>query len=123
MPKRILVVDDANYVGDFFRKAMAREGHEIAGVAVDGEEAVSMYFGLKPDLTIMDINLPKMDGVEAVKRIFARDPAARILVVTALSQKLLDEELMNLGVKMVLPKPMRKKEIVEAVNRFLAELS
>ncbi len=87
MGKRILVVDDANFMRTIVKDTLTPGGFEIAGEATNGAEAVTKYTQLKPDLVTMDITMKVKDGLEAARDILAADPNARIVMVTALGQE------------------------------------
>jgi two-component system chemotaxis response regulator CheY len=84
---RLLVVDDALFMRRLIRDVAAEAGWQVAGEAGDGAEAVACYERLRPDLVTMDLVMPVMGGLEALRRIRALDPEARVVVVTALDQK------------------------------------
>lgn len=84
---RLLVVDDAMIMRKLIRDVAIEAGWEIAGEAANGAEAVALYESLRPDLVTMDLVMPVMGGNEALRRIRAADPDARVVVVTALDQK------------------------------------
>ena len=85
--KRLLVVDDALFMRKMICGVAAEAGWEVVGEAGDGAEAVALYDRLRPDLVTMDLVMPVMGGLEALRQIRARDPRAQVVVVTALDQK------------------------------------
>ena len=85
--KRVLIVDDAMIMRRRIADIAGQAGWQVAGEAVDGEEAVRMYDDCRPDLVTLDIVMPKMDGVAALREIRSKDPQARIVMVTAVNQK------------------------------------
>jgi two-component system chemotaxis response regulator CheY len=89
MGKRILITDDTAFMRMTLRNVLEKNGYEVVGEAEDGLQAVEMYSSVNPDLVTMDITMPKMDGIEAIKRIMKKDPDARIIVVSAMGQKAL----------------------------------
>lgn len=120
MAKRILVVDDANFMRMIVKDTLAPQGFEICGEASNGNEAVQQYADLKPDLVTMDITMREKDGVEAAREILARDPNARIVMVTALGQEKMLLDCMRIGVKDFVVKPFEPKRIISAVEKALA---
>ncbi len=119
MAKRILIVDDANFMRMIVKDTLTPHGFEIAGEATNGNEAVTKYEELKPDLVTMDITMREKDGVEAAREILARDPNARIVMVTALGQERMLMNCISLGVKDFVVKPFEPERIVAAVRKAL----
>ena len=106
--KRVLVVDDALFMRKRIKDVAEEVGWEIAGEASNGEEALQIYEQEKPDLVTLDIVMPKMDGVAALKRIMQMDPAARVVMVTAVNQKEKLAECINAGAVDFIVKPFEK---------------
>lgn len=115
----ILVVDDAVFMRVTLRNILTRAGHEVVGEAENGEDAVAKYRQFKPDLVIMDITMPKMDGIAAVKKIVASDPMAKIIVCTAMGQKDMVLDAIHAGAKDFIVKPFDVERVVEGVERVL----
>mgnify|MGYP001797036810 CR=1 FL=1 len=84
---RVLVVDDAAFMRMMIKDILQKNGYEIAGEAANGAEAASLYQELKPDVVTMDITMPEMDGITAVKEIKKVDPRARIIMCSAMGQQ------------------------------------
>ncbi len=80
---RILIVDDTDISREMLRWTLSNAGYEIAGEAANGQEAIAMYAALKPDLVTMDVTMPVLDGISALKKIIASDPKARVIMVTS----------------------------------------
>jgi len=120
MGKRILVVDDANFMRMIVKDTLMPKGFEICGEATNGNEAVRQYEKLKPDLVTMDITMKEKDGLEAAREILAKDPHARIVMVTALGQEKMLMDCMSLGVKDFVVKPFEPQRILNAVEKALA---
>jgi DNA-binding NarL/FixJ family response regulator len=116
-PIRILIVDDHAIVRQGFAALLKTvPGFEVVGEASDGEQAVEMFRRLRPDVTLMDLRLPKLNGVDAIARIRAESPAARVIVLTTYDG---DEDIyraMQAGAKGYLLKGMDLKELTEAVR-------
>ncbi len=87
MAVRVLITDDAAFMRATLRKVLEKEGFEVVGEAANGKEAVELYKQLKPDLVTMDITMPVMNGIDAIKEIMAIDPEAKIVVCSAMGQK------------------------------------
>jgi len=120
MGKRILVVDDANFMRMIVKDTLTPKGFEICGEAANGNEAVRQYERLKPDLVTMDITMKEKDGVDAAREILTKDPNARIVMVTALGQEKLLLDCLSLGVKDFVVKPFEAQRIVSAVQKALS---
>jgi two-component system chemotaxis response regulator CheY len=119
MAIRILLVDDTTFMRRMLREILGQEGYEIAGEARNGREAVEQYRALGPDLVIMDITMPEMDGIAAVREIVAHDPAARIIMCSALGQDEPIIEALDAGARDFILKPFLPEKVVEAVGKVL----
>jgi len=115
MPK-ILVVDDALFMRAMLKKLLTEAGFDIAGEAENGRVAVDLYQELKPDLVMMDITMPEMDGLTALKEIVKLDPAAKVVMCTALGQERSVMEAMNAGAKDYILKPFNAEKVVEVLK-------
>ncbi|HEX2895198.1 MAG TPA: response regulator transcription factor [Marmoricola sp.] len=115
-PSRVLVVDDQELVRAGFRMILERNGVEVVGEAADGEEGVRMVTALDPDVVLMDVRMPRMDGIEATRRIIAQRPATRVVVLTTFD---LDEyvyEAVRAGASGFLLKDIPPSDLVHAVG-------
>ena len=119
MAKRVLIVDDAMFMRAAVKRILGEAGYEIAGEAENGEEAVGKYGELKPDVVIMDITMPIMDGISAAKTILLSDPAAKIIMCTALGQQNLVIEALQAGAKDYIIKPFQPNRVVEGIGKAL----
>lgn len=117
---RIMIVDDAAFMRNNLKHILTEAGHDVAGEAVDGEDAVSKYADIKPDLVTMDITMPNMDGIEALKQIRAADPASKIVMCSAMGQESLVVEAITSGARDFVVKPFQGERVVEAIARALA---
>lgn len=117
MPCRILVVDDALFMRVKLRDILERNGYEVVGEAASGEEAVAKYLELKPDLTTMDITMPGMDGVTAVREIRKADPTAKIIVCSAMGQQAMFIDAIQAGALDFIVKPFQEGRVLEAIRR------
>jgi len=115
--KRILVTDDAMFMRVTLKNILTKNGFEVAGEATNGREAVDLYRTLKPDAVTMDITMPEMDGISAVKEIRKIDPNARIIMCTAMGQKNMVIEAVSAGAKDFIVKPFQPEKVVEAVQK------
>ena len=118
MKKRVMIVDDSlimrRRIGDIAEAA----GWEIAGEAKDGQEAVSIYPQVRPDLVTLDIVMPKMDGVSALRRIKELDPSARIVMVSAVNQKQKLAQCIAAEALDFIVKPFEKSDLREIFEKY-----
>ena len=113
---KVLVADDAMFIREQDLQLLAANGYEVIE-ASNGEEAVKRYFEEKPDVVLMDITMPVLDGIEALKQMKAGDPNARVVMVTALGQKSMVLEAIKAGAKDFLVKPFDPDRLLEAVKK------
>lgn len=106
--KRILIVDDALIMRKRIKEIAEAAGWQVAGEAKDGEEAVSLYRQEKPDLVTLDIVMPKLDGVSALRQIIQDDPQARVVMVSAVNQRAKLAECIQAGAIDFIVKPFEK---------------
>lgn len=119
--KRVLIVDDTKFMRNILASILKKKNLEIAGEAVNGRDALEKYRELKPDLVTMDIIMPEVDGIQAVKDILKFDPAAKILICSAMGQQALVIEAIQAGAKDFVIKPFQPARVMEAVDRTLQE--
>ncbi|MBN2247799.1 MAG: response regulator [Coriobacteriia bacterium] len=118
MSKTVLVVDDAAFMRMMIRDILAREGYVIHE-AVNGRDAVEKYRELSPDIVTMDITMPEMSGLEALRLIREHDPAARVLIVSAMGQQKMIVEALEYGAMDFLVKPFQPTKVLETVKKCL----
>ena len=116
---RVLVVDDAVVMRMMIKDILSKNGFEIAGEAQNGADAVEKYKSLRPDIVTMDMVMPGMDGVSAVRQIIAGDPGAKIIMCTSMGQDALLKEAMDAGAKTRITKPFRPAEILDVIGKVL----
>lgn len=119
MGKKILIVDDAAFMRMMLKNILTQNGYEIAGEASNGLEAVTLYKELKPDLVTMDITMPEMDGITAVKEIKKLDPEAKIIMCSAMGQQAMVIESIQAGAKDFVVKPFQPDRVLEAVKKVI----
>ena len=119
MGKRILIVDDASFMRMMLRDILVANGFEIAGEAENGIEAGVLYKRLKPDLVLMDITMPEMDGIKAVTEILNYNPSARIVMVSAMGQQAMVIQSIKAGAVDFVVKPFHSDRVVDAINKAL----
>jgi two-component system chemotaxis response regulator CheY len=120
MGTRVLIVDDAAFMRMMLRDILAKNGFEVVGEAENGKIAVQMYNELKPDVVTMDITMPEMDGIAAVKEIKAADPAAKVVMVSAMGQQAMVIEAIRSGAADFIVKPFQPDRVLEALGKALS---
>ncbi|MHB1342711.1 MAG: response regulator [Coriobacteriia bacterium] len=118
MSKTILVVDDAAFMRMMIRDILSKEGYVIHE-AVNGRDAVEKYSEIRPDLVTMDITMPEMSGLDALKEIRGRDASARVLIVSAMGQQKMIVEALESGAMDFLVKPFQPTKVLETVKKCL----
>lgn len=118
--KKVLIVDDAYFVRSLIRRILIENGYEVVGEAKNGKEAVLLYFEKRPDVVLMDLNMPVMSGQEACRHIFSKDEKAKIVVVTGVDDPNVLDECKQIGVLDVLKKPFQPAFLLERLNCVFA---
>ena len=119
MSATIMIVDDAAFMRMMLKDILTKNGFTVIGEAENGAVAVDKYMDLQPNLTIMDITMPEMDGLQAVKEIRKRDAKARIIMCSAMGQQSMVIEAIQSGAKDFIVKPFQADRVVEAVTKAL----
>ncbi len=119
MAVRILIVDDAKFMRHMLKKCLTQGGFEIAGEAENGAVGVQKFLSLKPDLVTLDMIMPEMGGLEAMRRMREMDPGAKIIIVSAVDQRETMLEAVRLGATDYIAKPFDAERVETAVNRAL----
>lgn len=114
---KIMVVDDAAFMRMMLKDILTKGGHEVIGEAENGLKAVDRYKELAPELVLMDITMPEMDGIGAVKQIRAIDPNAKIIMCSAMGQQAMVLESIQAGARDFIVKPFQADRIIEAVSK------
>ena len=115
---RILIVDDSRTSRKILRSILEDAGHEIVGEAMDGQDGINKYKDLKPDIVTLDITMPVMDGLEALKIIKEDDQSAKVIMVTAAGQQNKMIDAIKMGASEFVTKPFEPDEIVKMVNKL-----
>ena len=119
MSKKILTVDDAAFMRKMVKDTLTKAGYTDVYEAVDGVDAVEKYAELTPDLVIMDITMPNMDGLEALKAIRAKDPNANVVMCSAMGQESMVMDAVRSGAKDFIVKPFKPDRILKTVSTIL----
>lgn len=117
---KILIVDDAKFMRMTLSDILIRNNHEIVGEGENGREAIALYHELQPDLVTMDITMPEMSGLEAMKEIRQNYPQAKVIMCSAMGQQRMVVEAIEAGAKDFIVKPFDEGRVIEAVNRVLS---
>ena len=119
MAKKILLVDDAAFMRKMISDTLSKAGYEELYEAVDGADAVAKYSEIQPDLVIMDITMPNMDGLEALKAIRGADPSASIVMCSAMGQESMVMDAVRSGAKDFIVKPFKPDRVLKTVTSIL----
>lgn len=117
MNVRVLLVDDLDFMRIAIREILEINGFQIAGEAENGQQGVNLYFELKPDVVVMDITMPVMNGIKALKAIKKQDPNAVVVMCSSLGQHEYVIRSIQLGAKDFVVKPFRAERIISAVKK------
>ncbi len=119
MAVNVLIVDDLAFIKIVLREILEKAGFRVIGEASSGEQAIAMYQDKKPDAVLMDITMPGMDGLTALKRIREIDQAARVIICSALGQQQLIVQAIQLGAKDYIVKPFQPQRVVASLKKAL----
>lgn len=118
---KVLICDDAIFMRQSIKKIVEAEGYYVAAEAGDGQECIDKYAQVKPNIVLMDITMPDMDGITATKKILEIDPAANIIIVSALGQQAKVFEAIGAGAKDFIVKPFKPEKIIECIKKYISE--
>ncbi|MBQ8199529.1 MAG: response regulator [Lachnospiraceae bacterium] len=119
MAKNILICDDAAFMRMMIKDILTKNGYNVAGEAENGLKAVEKYAEVKPDLVLMDITMPEMDGIQALKKIKASDPGAMVIMCSAMGQQAMVIESIQAGARDFIVKPFQAERVLEAVKKVV----
>jgi len=114
---RVMIVDDAIFMRKVLREILTDNGYEIAGEVSRGNEVVSQYEALRPDVVTLDIMLPGTDGIEALKQLMQKDPRAKVVMISSLGQDELVNEALQAGAKGFIIKPFIPKAVISVLEK------
>jgi two-component system chemotaxis response regulator CheY len=120
--KKILIVDDASFMRAVLKDIIKGNGLATEVIeAVDGIEGVKAYQAQKPDLVTMDVNMPKADGIQALRAILKINPAAKVIMVTSIEQKQIVQDAMKVGARDYIVKPFDRSNVGLVINKVLRQ--
>ena len=119
MAKNVLVCDDAAFMRMMIKDILGKNGYNVVGEAENGLKAVEKYAELSPDLVLMDITMPEMDGIAALKKIKSNDPNAVVIMCSAMGQQAMVIESIQSGAKDFIVKPFQADRVLEAVKKAI----
>lgn len=119
MSNKILIVDDAAFMRMMIKDILTKNGFTVVGEAPDGAQAVEMFKDTKPDLVTMDITMPEMDGITALKEIRKIDPQAKVIMCSAMGQQAMVIDAIQAGAKDFIVKPFQADRVIEAIRKTL----
>ena len=114
---KVMICDDAAFMRMMIKDILTKNGYNIAGEAENGAKAVEKYNELKPDLVLMDITMPEMDGIQALKKIKESDPNAMVIMCSAMGQQAMVIESIQSGAKDFIVKPFQADRVLEAIKK------
>ncbi len=119
MAKNILICDDAAFMRMMIKDILTKNGYNVAGEAENGVKAIEKYKETNPDLVLMDITMPEMDGIQALKEIKKVDSSALVIMCSAMGQQAMVIESIQAGAKDFIVKPFQQERVIEAVKKVV----
>ncbi|ERI09221.1 response regulator [Aneurinibacillus aneurinilyticus] len=119
MSNRVLIVDDAAFMRMMIKEILSKNGYDVVGEASDGAQAIEKYQELTPDLVTMDITMPEMDGITALKEIKKINPSAKVIMCSAMGQQAMVIDAIQAGAKDFIVKPFQADRVIEAIKKTL----
>ncbi len=115
----VLIVDDLKFIKMVLRDLIEKAGFRVVGEASDGLEAIEAFQDRRPDVVILDVTMPRMDGITTLKKIMELDPAAKVIMCSALGQQRLIVQAIQLGARDFIVKPFRAERVISAIKKTL----
>lgn len=119
MAKKVLIVDDATFMRIKLRDILEKNGYEVVGEAENGVQAVDRYKELSPDIVTLDITMPEMDGIEALKQIKGHDADAKVLMCSAMGQQSMVMDAIRAGALDFIVKPFDTERVIKALDKIV----
>jgi two-component system, chemotaxis family, chemotaxis protein CheY len=121
MSERVMIVDDSGLARSIIKDALSKGGFNVVGEASGGRQAVELLDSLKPDLAIIDFSMPDIDGEETSRLILAKNPSMKVVILSSLTEPMMKEDLLKLGVKAVLTKPFKTEPFLKTIKSIVRE--
>lgn len=118
MKRRILIVDDSQFMRRIIKSIIENTDYEVCGEANDGKEGYLLYQQLKPDMVTLDITMPECNGLECLQKIIDYDSKAKVIMCSAMGQKIMVMEAMKIGAKDFVIKPFQKERVIETLKKL-----
>ena len=115
---KVMIVEDDENLCSTIEFALTKNGHEVVGIALDGEEALEKYKEIRPQLVIIDLILPKVHGIDVITKIIEIEPNAKIIAITGASHDSLITKAIDVGARTYLTKPFGPKELMDAIDQI-----
>ena len=119
MAKNILIVDDAAFMRMMIKDILTKNGYNVVGEAENGLKAIEKFTELTPDLVLMDITMPELNGIDALKNIKEKNPSASIIMCSAMGQQAMVIEAIQAGAKDFIVKPFQAERVLEAIKKVV----
>ena len=119
MSRTVLITDDAAFMRLTLKNILTAHGYDVVDEAANGQEAVEKYTLHQPDLVLMDVTMPVMDGIMATRTITCGDPDAKVVLCTALSHEAVVDQAMRAGAKDFIVKPFHPARVIESIRKLI----
>lgn len=116
---KVMIVDDAAFMRMVIKDILIKNGHEVVAEAVDGADAVEKYPEVKPELVFLDIVMPNMEGIDALKEIMKMEPEAKVVMCSSIGQQSVVTEAIKLGAQDFIVKPFDAEKVLEVINKIV----
>jgi two-component system, chemotaxis family, chemotaxis protein CheY len=121
MMARILIIDDTRFMRTILKTIVTEEGYEVVGEAADGYQGIFEYVNNHPDLVLLDILMPKMDGIMTLKTLIGYDPSVRVIIISAIQSVKMIKLAINCGAKGYILKPFQRPQLMQEIHRVLED--
>ncbi|SFM15806.1 two-component system, chemotaxis family, response regulator CheY [Methanolobus profundi] len=116
---KVMIVDDAAFMRMVIKDILTKNGHEVVAECVDGLDAVNKYPQVKPELVFMDIVMPNMEGIDALKKIMEMDPAAKVVMCSSIGQQSVVTDALKTGAQDFIVKPFDAAKVLEVIGKVI----